>query len=83
MRCYLLVSALAVQQYSFTAVPHGNRFQFVKLDTSFMIMKRVTVKMPDDLHKDLKIKAVTEDISLNQLILDAVRIYLKNVTDKQ
>ncbi len=32
--------------------------------------------MPDDLHKDLKIKAVTEDTSLNQLILDAVRIHL-------
>ena len=39
-------------------------------------MKRVTVKMPDDLHKNLKIKAVTEDSSLNQLILDAVRTYL-------
>ena len=46
-------------------------------------MKRVTVKMPDDLHKELKIKAVTEDISLNQLILDAVRIYLKTITNEQ
>ena len=39
-------------------------------------MKRVTVKMPDDLHRNLKIKAVKEDISLNQLILDAVRTHL-------
>ena len=44
-------------------------------------MKRVTVQLPDALHKRLKLKAVTDDISLNALYVQALELYLQK-TDK-
>lgn len=39
-------------------------------------LKRVTVVFPPDLHKLLKLKGVTEDKTMNDMILTAVRMYL-------
>ena len=39
-------------------------------------LKRVTVVIPPDLHKELKLKSVTDDRTMNDLILTAVRQYL-------
>jgi hypothetical protein len=39
-------------------------------------LKRVTVVLPPDLHKDLKLKSVHDDTTMNDLILAAVRQYL-------
>ena len=39
-------------------------------------MKRVTVVMPPDLHKLLKLKSVNEDKTMNDLILTAVQEYI-------
>ena len=36
-------------------------------------IKRVTVMIPDDLHKYLKIYAVENDTTMNELILTAVK----------
>ena len=39
-------------------------------------MKRVTVVMPHDLHKRLKLLSFEEDITMNDLILTAVQEYM-------
>lgn len=43
-------------------------------------LKRVTVVIPPELHKELKLKSVNDDRTMNDLILTAVRQYL-NKTD--
>ena len=45
-------------------------------------MKRVTVVMPTDLHKRLKILSFEDDITMNDLILAAVQEYIRKLTDK-
>ena len=41
-------------------------------------IKRVTVMIPDDLHKHLKIFAVENDTTLNDLILAAVKAHIQS-----
>ena len=38
-------------------------------------MKQVTIKVPDQLHKELKVLAISNDITLNQIFLDAARAW--------
>ena len=45
-------------------------------------MKRVTVVMPPDLHKRLKLLSFEEDITMNDLVLAAVQEYIRKLTDK-
>ena len=40
-------------------------------------LKRVTVVFPSDLHRDLKLMAVHDDRTMNDLILTAVRKYMQ------
>ena len=41
------------------------------------VIKRVTVVLPDSLHKDLKLRSVQTDIYMGQIIVDAVKMYLQ------
>ncbi len=43
-----------------------------------MDIKRVTIKMPKDKHLKLKIKAATIESTLEQVILDAVEMYIQS-----
>ena len=40
-------------------------------------MKRVTVQVPDELHKQLKLLAVVSDTTMQQIFLKAVKLYLQ------
>lgn len=44
---------------------------------NFCCVKRITVLLPDNIHKAIKLQAVSQDISLSQLTLDAIRMYLQ------
>ena len=46
-------------------------------------MKRVTVVMPSDLHKRLKLLSFEDDITMNDLILAAVQEYIRKLTDSE
>lgn len=46
-------------------------------------MKRVTVVMPPDLHKRLKMLSFEEDITMNDLVLAAVQEYIRKLTDSK
>ena len=39
-------------------------------------MKRITVKCSDVMHRELKLAAVKADLSLNQVFIDAARLWL-------
>ena len=43
-------------------------------------MKRVTVNIPIDMHKQLKVHAVMSDSSMNDLILEGIHLYLKGIS---
>ena len=43
-------------------------------------MKRVTVNLPTDMHKQLKIHAVMTDTSMNDLILEGINLFLKHMS---
>ena len=40
-------------------------------------IKRVTIRMPKDVHLKLKIEAATKDSTLEQIVIDAVDMYLQ------
>ena len=40
-------------------------------------MGQYIIKFPDDLHKEAKLRAVREDITLKELIIQAVTEYLE------
>lgn len=42
------------------------------------LIKRVTVQVPDDLHKRLKFLSVDTDTTMQQIFLKAVKMYLHN-----
>ena len=46
-------------------------------------MKRVTVVMSTDLHKQLKMLSFEEDITMNDLILTSVQEYIRKLTDNE
>ena len=46
------------------------------------IIKRVTVVMPPDMHKRLKFIGINDDVTMNQLILNAVEQYLSEYGSK-
>ena len=41
-------------------------------------MKRITVMLPDELHKQLKVHAVLTDESISRIVANAVDTLLKN-----
>lgn len=41
------------------------------------LIKRVTVQVPDDLHRQLKIISVNDDTTLQKLFLDSLKQYLQ------
>jgi len=41
-------------------------------------IKRVTVKIPKDTHVQLKIQAATKDMTLEQVINEAVKMYIQS-----
>ena len=41
-------------------------------------MKKALIEFPDDLHRNLKRRAIDEDISLKELIVRAVREYIEH-----
>ena len=43
------------------------------------LLKRVTVVMPPDMHRQLKLLGFQEDTTMNDLILTAVHKYLSDV----
>ena len=43
--------------------------------------KKFMVFLDTDLHKQIKLKAVEEGISMNELIIEAVKIYLEKGGD--
>ena len=43
-----------------------------------MELKRVTIRMPKDKHLTLKIKAATEESTLEQIVLEAVEMYIQS-----
>ena len=40
-------------------------------------MKRVTVQVPDVLHRQLKIISVQDDTTMQKLFLDSLKLYLQ------
>ena len=44
-------------------------------------IKRVTVLVPDSLHRQLKFLAVDKDTTMQQIFLDAVKLYLQQTAD--
>ena len=40
-------------------------------------MKRVTVQVPDDLHRRLKYLAIEADTTMQKIFLDAVKLYIQ------
>ena len=45
-----------------------------------LVKKRVTVNIPIDMHKQLKVHAVMSDSSMNDLILEGIHLYLKGIS---
>lgn len=43
-----------------------------------MDIKRVTIRMPKDVHLKLKIEAATKDSTLEQIVINAVDMYLQS-----
>ena len=41
-------------------------------------LKRVTVVLPPELHKALKLRGIELDITMNDQLIDAVKMYLQN-----
>ncbi len=41
-------------------------------------IKRITIRMPKDKHIKLKIQAATKDSTLEQIVLDAVDMYIQS-----
>ena len=43
-----------------------------------MDIKRLTIRMPKDKHIKLKVQAATKDCTLEQIVLDAVDMYIQS-----
>ncbi|AXF42070.1 hypothetical protein STIP37_9 [Synechococcus T7-like phage S-TIP37] len=43
----------------------------------FSLLKRVTLIMPTDLHMDVKVLAAKSDRTMNEIMVDAVKMYLQ------
>ena len=41
------------------------------------IIKRITVNMEDDLHRKLKIQAATDSNTINEVVNEAIKMYLQ------
>ena len=44
-------------------------------------IKRVTVLVPDSLHRQVKFLAVDKDTTMQQIFLEAVKLYLQQTAD--
>ena len=40
-------------------------------------LKRVTVQLDDDLHKEVKVWAAQNEVSMNDVFVEAIKAYLK------
>ena len=47
------------------------------------VLKRVTVVLPIDIHKALKLRSVNHDITMNDQIIAAVQLYLSSITNSE
>lgn len=41
-------------------------------------MAKTTVELPEDLHRKLRVKAAIENCSMNDILVDALKGYLRN-----
>ena len=46
-------------------------------------MRTVTVRMPEELHRDFKIKMVIDNVTMNDRILDLIESDVKEFREKQ
>ena len=46
-------------------------------------MRTITVRMPEELHRDFKIKMVIDNITMNDRILDLIEVDIKEFREKQ
>ena len=46
-------------------------------------MRTITVRMPEELHRDFKIKMVIDNVTMNDRILDLIEVDLKEFREKQ
>lgn len=46
-------------------------------------VKRVTVQLDDDLHKQLKVLSAQSETSMNDLFVDALKQYLEDAKDQE
>ena len=46
-------------------------------------LKRVTVQLDDDLHKEVKVWAAQNEVSMNDVFVKAIKAYLKSDEEDQ
>ena len=46
-------------------------------------VKRVTVQLEDDLHKEVKVWAAQNEVSMNDVFVEAIKSYLKSNAEDQ
>jgi len=46
-----------------------------------MTIKRVTVLLPESLHKQVKYLSVTNDTTMQKIILESIKLYLQNLNN--
>ena len=46
-------------------------------------VKRVTVQLEDDLHKEVKVWAAQNEVSMNDVFVEAIKSYLKSNEENQ
>ena len=46
-------------------------------------LKRVTVQLDDDLHKEVKVWAAQNEVSMNDVFVNAIKAYLKSDEEDQ
>lgn len=42
-------------------------------------MEQIHIRIPKELHKELKIRAITKDVSMNTLVGDCIERYLSEI----
>ena len=47
------------------------------------IMKRLTIRIPDELHKAFKIKCVTDEVDMNTVLQKLIEGYVKGSKPKK
>ena len=47
------------------------------------LLKRVTVQLDDNLHKEVKVWAAQNEVSMNDVFVEAIKSYLKSNEENQ